>query len=482
MMLELRPVGVEAGTQLCRCCADAHAQLGRQRNDLRLGLLPIDLVCAVAMPHSVAPGADGGVRLGHAEGRLAELRIAQQRGQRRDGAPRRLCRGAASSRACSVEECRCAADRPGTAGAVARARDSRCWSARRAATSASSARARESAASARVGAVRHQLGEHGVEGRRDRLPDADAAVETHVRGACGTSQQRRSGRSPAENRAQAPRHRCGTRWRARAAHDLLLRERTTRRPAAMRSCSATRSTPEDVLGDRVLHLQTRVHFQEVELARPAPARIPPCRRCDSAPRRARRTAAAHIAARSGAARFGRRGLPRRSSGSDAAVSTRARTGARHCRARRRAPALRCVAAARCSARRKRGRRRNSAVPRAAAARRLSASSPRLAHDAHALAATAGRRLDQQRKAHRGGTAVELAEVGARQRSGPPARHAARRRPRARILSPMRRIGRASGPMKVRPAWADALGEVGVLRQKAVARMDGVGAGAPRALR
>ena len=55
-------------------------------------------------------------------------------------------------------------------------------------------------------------------------------------------------------------------------------------PAATRIIHSTRSTPTDFLGDAVLHLQSRVHLEEVELAaRPRRRRIPPCRRSGSAP-------------------------------------------------------------------------------------------------------------------------------------------------------------------------------------------------------
>ena len=59
--------------------------------------------------------------------------------------------------------------------------------------------------------------------------------------------------------------------------------------------------------DRVLHLETRVHLQEVEAAVRGPPGTPPCRRCNNPPPRATRMAASPISSRiSGCSRHQRR--------------------------------------------------------------------------------------------------------------------------------------------------------------------------------
>ena len=81
----------------------------------------------------------------------------------------------------------------------------------------------------------------------------------------------------------------GAARRARIAH--CARRRPS--PAAMAICSATRSTPGDRLGHRMLDLDARVHLEE-DRTRRAPRRpgIPPCRRRDTAGCSAKRSAAA----------------------------------------------------------------------------------------------------------------------------------------------------------------------------------------------
>ena len=119
-------------------------------------------------------------------------------------------------------------------------------------------------------------------------------------------------------------------------------------------------------------------------------------------------------------------------------------------------APRCGAGVRHRSRRRCARRRNSAAPRWRRCARPRASSRGGAHDAHALAAAARRRLDQQRKADR------LAAASRRprgRRSRPPRAHRARpalaAKSRAEILSPISAIVSASGPMKTSPAACDA---------------------------
>ena len=67
------------------------------------------------------------------------------------------------------------------------------------------------------------------------------------------------------------------------------------------------------------------------------------------------------------------------------------------------------------------------------------------------------------------------EVSGCERPGTPATPARSAARRELILSPMTSMASGGGPMKVTPALGDGPGEVGVLREEAVARVDAVGA-------
>ena len=62
----------------------------------------------------------------------------------------------------------------------------------------------------------------------------------------------------------------------RVALSSAQRLRGQRPPSATPAAARTRSRPRDQLGDRVLHLQTGVHLEEEELARPRRAGTPRC--------------------------------------------------------------------------------------------------------------------------------------------------------------------------------------------------------------
>ena len=99
-------------------------------------------------------------------------------------------------------------------------------------------------------------------------------------------------------------------------------------------------------------------------------------------------------------------------------------------------------------------------------------------DLHAASAAAGGRLDQHRKADRS-AAIAIASS-----SGPtaPSEPGTTGMPSflavflASILSPIRRMCSAFGPMKMQIVVGEDFGKAGVLRQKAVAGMHRVGAG------
>ena len=186
------------------------------------------------------------------------------------------------------------------------------------------------------------------------------------------------------------------------------------------------------LGHRVLDLDAGVHLHEVE--RPvlveqeldragadvvdrlgAGARRPrPCARADAGVMR------------------GRRRLPRSASGGAAGPSSRARRGGSRCRACRRGSGTRCAAAARCTSRGRLAvaerRLRLGARQLERAARTRSSSS----RDAHALAAAARRRLDDDRKADLLG---ELERLVRRPRRARRCRGRSGRRSRHRACAP-----------------------------------------------
>jgi hypothetical protein len=108
-----------------------------------------------------------------------------------------------------------------------------------------------------------------------------------------------------------------------------------------------------------------------------------------------------------------------------------------------------------------------------------AQARRRADDRHALAAAAGRSLDQQRKADRLRADDEVVEIAGRH-DRRRHRHALRLGEGAgRDLVAHQRDGVGGGADEDEAGRLDGGREAGVLRQEAVARMDGVGAGGER---
>ena len=96
--------------------------------------------------------------------------------------------------------------------------------------------------------------------------------------------------------------------------------------------------------------------------------------------------------------------------------------------------------------------------------------------AHAAPAAARDRLDEDREADVVGRRDQRVDVGGRARwSAAPATPASRAAAIARALLPVRCSTSAGGPTNVMPASAQACGEIGVLREEAVAGVDRVGA-------
>ena len=248
-----------------------------------------------------------------------------------------------------------------------------------------------------------------------------------------------------------------------------------RAPSATAICSATRSRPNDALGDRVLDLQAGVHLQEVEPGSPRRCRVIDQEldraRADVADRLGGARAASSSCARSAGRSTGGDGrLLDRPSGAGAAPSSRGRratqtvpwVSARTCTSMCR-PVLE-VRLDRTRCRRRTPRR--LAPASASCAREV----VEVAHDPHAAAAAAGGRLDQHGKS-----------VGGDGRPGRPARTgtpASAISCLAAIFEPIASIASGGGPTQVSPASSTGAGEVGVLGQEAVAGVDGVGTGAP----
>ena len=152
----------------------------------------------------------------------------------------------------------------------------------------------------------------------------------------------------------------------------------------------------DLLGDRMLDLQPRVHLEEIERAATRRRRpgTRPCRRCDSRPRAPPRPPRAVMRVAQSRRERSATGSPRSPSGAGAAPSTRARTGARRGRARRRRSGPRRDAARSISRSTYSVPSPNAAVASRRAAWIASSDLAALAHAPHALAAAAGRRLDR----------------------------------------------------------------------------------------
>ena len=80
----------------------------------------------------------------------------------------------------------------------------------------------------------------------------------------GALRRRRCGLVTAGSPRPGPRRRRGTRWRARAGRSSAPASSVRRSPRASRICHCTRSMPGHHLRDGMLHLQARVHLEEVE--------------------------------------------------------------------------------------------------------------------------------------------------------------------------------------------------------------------------
>ena len=239
----------------------------------------------------------------------------------------------------------------------------------------------------------------------------------------------------------------------------------------------------DLLGDRVLDLDARVHLDEHVAAAPGRAGTPRCRRCGSRSRSRTRTASAHIRSRIAGSRFGAGAISttfwcRRcteQSRSNRWIDVAGAVGEdlhldvprlddglldEHGRVAERALGLAHAGLDR---------------PRAAAPRSSTRRMPRPPPPATALTNSgkrhALRRLDERRR---------------RRWTARPTRASERRPPCAaaiaRALLPVSVSTSAVGPMKVMPALAHASASCGVLRQEAVAGVDRVGAGVHRGAR
>ena len=243
-----------------------------------------------------------------------------------------------------------------------------------------------------------------------------------------------------------------------ALHDLVLagRCRSPDRPGGSprrcRICALTRSMAGDRLGDGVLDLDARVDLDEVVTAVLADQELDragvdvadvardlervvgqPCPQLLGRATRPART--------------------RRPSGGGAAPSSRARRGGRGCRGCRRGSAPRCAWARRTSFSRKTSSRRRtpSAASRARALEQLGELAG-AAHDAHAAAAAARRRLDHHRVADLVGEgARRLQRLDRRRASRAPSTPRPPRRSSAPPpCRPARRSPRASGRRRRSP--------------------------------
>ena len=259
--------------------------------------------------------------------------------------------------------------------------------------------------------------------------------------------------------------------RRAAPRDVLLRER---QPPAGRDLDLQPHQVEagHQFRDRMLHLQARVHFQEVEAAvlihqelhRAGVVVAGGARGADR--RLAHRVRASRDAARPAAT-----GTPRSPSDAAAGWSTRARRGGPCCRGGRRAAGFRCGAAARSASRRRprrcgRRARPRSTASRSAASRSASRSTRRM--PLPPPPATALSRIGIA--VLRARTARSLVErdavIDARAR---PARRPRSPSARAAVFEPIARIESADGPMKTMPGVLAGRGEIGVLAEEAVAR-------------
>ncbi len=257
-------------------------------------------------------------------------------------------------------------------------------------------------------------------------------------------------------------------------------------PAAMRSCQPMRSTPGGQLGDRMLDLEPGVHLDEVERRRRRPG-TRPCRR-----------------SRSRRPRGGQRGLGHRAGSARGSAPVEEQRAARllddllvppldaalaledvkeRCRGCHRESAPRCAAARGSSARGRRRRGRTRTGRGRSQARKAFSSSACEPRDRHADAAAAARGLAPapgsrcaRPPRRRRGVGHHAVDPGHDRDTG--------RRGQARgpvHLSFIRAIASGGGPTKTMPGLGAGAGELGALRDEAVARVDCLGAGLLRRL-
>ena len=309
----------------------------------------------------------------------------------------------------------------------------------------------------RLGPLDDQLGEHRIVVGRDHRAGLDAGVDADAgRSAART---RRCGRSTAGSRCagSSAQRRTSTAWPVMRIASCAERQLLARRDAQL---PLHQVEAGDQLGDGMLHLQARVHLEEVagRLGRQRAALDQELDRARAlvADRLASATAAAPIARAQLAATCRAPAPPRSPSGGAAGASSRARTGARRCRGCRRTPAPRCGAAFDYLLEQHAGVAEGS-LPRAArlpAPRRVGLA----LDDAHAAAAAAGHRLDHDgiadalRPPWRAPWPVLLVALVARHH-----RHAAwPPSPWPRPCRPCARIASGDGPMKMSAGLAARL--------------------------
>ena len=305
--------------------------------------------------------------------------------------------------------------------------------------SASAARSRSSA-SPRVGAVRDQLRDHRVVGEADLVALLDAGVDAHAGRAAAAARRGR----PAGRTCAGPRRRAAPRPRGRGAAAAS----PSAPPAAIRSCSATRSRP---VTSSVTGCSTwmRPFSSSSQKSPPSSTNstVPGAAVPDRARERDRRLAHPPRAA---ARRARATAPPRAPSGGAAGSSTRARRAPARCRARPRAPGSRRGAAARGSA-----PRRRVSSPKPAFASRRAASS-----DSSSSAGSRTTRIPRPPP-----PAAALSTSGKPTSSGSPASStgtpASRAIRFASSLSPPSRSASGVGPTKTSPAASTASAKLGL---------------------
>ena len=335
--------------------------------------------CRASTP---AAAAVGGL-LGERDGRGGERATSPAIGSVHGCSSRKpVCRSPARNAGCSQDvEQLVAVGRPG-----------------RAAGRRASAPAQRAAASSRVGAVGDDLGDHRVVVRRRPTEPASTPVSTRTPSPAAVERVRTC-RSTGGSRRPGPRRRAGPRWRGRERRGRA-RPSASGSPVGDAQLQLDEVEPGDHLGDRVLDLQPGVHLEEAERRRRRRGGTRRCRR-----RRSRRPRRRRPRRRPS----GRAGRRRRPGDGDSSMIFWWRRWIEHSRsssdddvavACRRGPGPRRGGRARRSARGTPCRRRTPAAASRSARPRRVGELVGGAHDAHAPAAAAGRRLDEQREADR----------------------------------------------------------------------------------